>query len=176
MAELGWPLMINRIRDGSKNNAFAGVRIRNGKTNHHQGWDLQTPRGMHCYAVADGTILETQTVPDQGDYGEYVILELDAPLGEVRYAFYAHLSQVLVQAGNQVKLGDPLGMVGVTGNAVKVMRGDSLYSLALPKREDHLHFELRSTPKPGLGLKGRVDPQEIYGKCPLNSAVVSLRP
>jgi len=177
MADLGWPLMINRIRDGEKSNTFGLVRTnKDGSTRPHQGWDLQTPRGMNCYAVADGEIYDTQTQPNDQGYGEYVILEFDQPVGDAKYAFYAHLSQIFVQPGKKVRLGDLIGRVGVTGNAVHVGKNDNLSSTALPQKEDHLHFELRSKPEPGLGLHGRLDPHKVYGKTPLGSAVISLRP
>jgi murein DD-endopeptidase MepM/ murein hydrolase activator NlpD len=175
MADLAWPLMINRIRDGEKSNAYGKVRTnKDGTPRVHQGWDLQTPRGMHCYAVANGAILETQTKPNDKGYGEYVLLQFDNPVGEARYAFYGHLSQIFVQKGDRVRVGDPIGLVGVTGNAVRLAKGDDLSTLALPKPEDHLHFELRSLPKPS-GLHGCLDPQKIYGQVPLTSAVIALR-
>src|ERR1700674_1230597 len=176
MAELRWPLLFNRIRDGEQSNTFGWVRHHSdGTPQPHQGWDLQTPRGMHCYAVADGVVFDVHTtVSDQG-YGENVTLQCDTPVGLARYAFYAPLSQIFVQKGQRVTAGDPIGRVGVTGNAVKVMPGDNLSLLALPKREDHLHFELRKTNPPGAGLQGRLDPTNVYGAGPVTSSVVELR-
>lgn len=176
MAELRWPLLINKIRDGEKSNSFGWVRQNpNGTPKPHQGWDLQTPRGMHCYAVADGVIAGTQSDASDKGYGENVTLQFDTAIGSARYAFYAHLSQILVRKGQQVSAGDPIGMVGVTGNAVHLKKGDSLSLLALPGREDHLHFEIRSLANAGLGLQGRIDPKSVYGQCPLSSPIIQLR-
>jgi murein DD-endopeptidase MepM/ murein hydrolase activator NlpD len=176
MAELRWPLLFNRIRDGNKNNSFGWVRTNNDGTRRpHQGWDLQTPRGMHCYAVADGVVLDVNTIATDKGYGEDVTLKFEEPVGLARYAFYAHLSQIFVQKGQRVSAGDPIGRVGVTGNAVHVSRSDSLSLMALPKKEDHLHFELRTVAQAGGGLHGRLDPKNVYGVCPLSSSVVQLR-
>lgn len=176
MAELRWPLLFNRIRDGAHSNTFGWVRHHSdGTAQPHQGWDLQTPRGMHCYAVADGVVIDTHTALSNQGYGENVTLQFDNPVGLARYAFYAHLSQIFVQKGQRVSAGDPIGRVGVTGNAVKVTPGDNLSLSAFPQREDHLHFELRKTNPPGGGLHGRLDPKNVYGTCPITSSVVQLR-
>jgi len=67
------------------------------------------------------------------------------------FAFYAHLSVVLVSEGQPVRAGERIALTGATGNA----------SVSAP----HLHFEIRdvSTPSPGLGLKGRLDPATVLG-------------
>lgn len=176
MAEIRWPLLFNRIRDGKESNSFGWVRTnKNGSARPHQGWDLQTPRGMHCYAVADGVVCEVNRIASDAGYGENVTLQFDEPFGRAKYAFYAHLSQILVQKDQRVSAGDPIGRVGVTGNAVHVSRGDSVSLLALPKKEDHLHFELRTAADVRGGLLGRLDPKSIYGVCPLGHSVVQLR-
>jgi peptidoglycan LD-endopeptidase LytH len=176
MADVRWPLLFNQIRDGANSNSYGWVRTNpNGTPRPHQGWDLQTPRGMTCYAVADGVIADTKTTATDEGYGENVSLQLDTPVGSARYAFYAHLSQIFVQKGQRVEAGDPIGRVGVTGNAVHLKPGDDMSLLALPGKEDHLHFEFRTILHPGVGLQGRLDPKDIYGKCPLTSSVVELR-
>ena len=122
MTEIRWPLLFNRIRDSRESNTFGWVRKNNdGSPKLHQGWDLQTPRGMHCYAVADGVVLDLNNVSSDKGYGMSVTLKLDQPFGRARYAFFAHVSQVLVQKGQRVSAGDPIAKVGVTGNAVHVV-------------------------------------------------------
>jgi peptidoglycan LD-endopeptidase LytH len=177
MTQVIWPLLFNRIRGGVVNNTF-GRAVRHNKDGSlrpHQGWDLETPRGMTCYAIADGRIVNTSiTVSDKG-YGMSVTLKFSWN-GQTRYAFYSHLSQVMVSEGQPVAVGTPLGRVGVTGNAVHVERRDSLSLLALPRKQDHLHFEIRSVAHPGAGLHGRIDPTQIYGLCPRDCPMVQLRP
>lgn len=176
MREIRWPLLFNHIRGGARSNSYGWVRThKDGTPKPHQGWDLQTPRGMHCYAVADGVIEDTNSLASDQGYGENITLQFDTPVGVARYAFYAHVSQVLVYRGQRVKAGDPIGRVGVSGNAVRLKPGDNLSLTALPGREDHLHFELRSAAHPGGGLHGRLDPRTVYGACPLTSSIVQLR-
>lgn len=156
-----WPLMINRIRRGRISNTYGMVRKwPNGNPKPHQGWDLQAVVGVHAMAIADGEIV---FVRHQGDYGLQVCMRFTFN-GKTRYAFYAHLSQRLVSAGDAVQIGDPIARCGKSGNAS-----------GLPAREDHLHFEIRTIQNPGGGLGGRVSPLTVYKTCPLGSSIIDLR-
>lgn len=121
----------------------------------HQGWDLEAPIGTPCRAIADGII---HYVGHHPDFGSQVILrfsksgnKLQSIAGDTLFAQYAHLSMVLVQAGQEVVAGYTVAYTGTTGNA----------SANAP----HLHFEIRTTanPNPGKGRIGRVDPATILG-------------
>lgn len=154
-----YPLAKNRIRRGSLSNTFGLVR-KNGKgePRPHQGWDFEARTGTPCYAVGAGIIHSTR---DAGDYGLQVILKLDQPhKGQFLWAFYAHLLNTTMVAGMRVSEGDQIGRTGESGNA----RG-------MPVDDQHLHFELRTEPTPGLGLGGRISPFEVYGQPPLATAV-----
>ncbi len=151
-----WPLPEgkNRIRGGVLNNTFGKVRKNaDGTWRSHQGWDFGAVVDTPCLAVAHGHIV---SVKDSGDYGLQVLLQYDTN----RYAFYAHLSEVSVEAGEQVTCGEEIGRTGRTGNAE-----------SLPASEDHLHFEIRTEPSPGRGLEGRISPIELFGFCPLHARV-----
>jgi murein DD-endopeptidase MepM/ murein hydrolase activator NlpD len=86
-------------------------------------------------------------------------LEFDHPKSRVYgashlYAFYGHLKWIhpaLKQVKQCVAIpeGSPVGATGVSGNATNT--------------PPHLHFEIRTTPCPGRGLAGRIDPGEILG-------------
>lgn len=128
------------------NNSFGIVRNQN--TQAHQGWDLEAPVGTPIYAIAQGKVHST---PNGGAYGRQVILAF-SHRGKLHYAHYAHLSTVTVTAGQEVLEGTQLGTTGATGNAAN-----------LPVDERHLHFEIRLTPTPGLGLGNRVDPGSVLG-------------
>jgi len=67
--------------------------------------------------------------------GNHVILDL----GNGRYAFYAHLQpgKIPVKAGDKVKRGQPVGLVGNSGNST----------------EPHLHFHISDANSP-LGSDG----------------------
>ena len=159
-----WPLRHNRIRRGSPRNLYGPTRTdADGNTRNHQGIDLEAPIGTPCYAIGDGVVT---LVEERGDYGLRVTLQLDEQhTGRSLWAFYAHLSKAKVAAGDRVRLGDVIALTGESGNA----RG-------MAAADQHLHFELRTEPAPGLGLKGRIDPLEIYGSCPLGAAIEDVRP
>lgn len=140
------PLQRMQIRDCLINHTFGMVR--NGGARAHQGWDLAAPVGTPVFAIRPGRIVD---VRDEGDYGVQVTLEFEhGP--RLLYAFYAHLLSVRCAEGEPVGEGATLGYTGMTGNARH-----------LSARESHLHFEVRTAPRPGRGLVGRVDPGEVLG-------------
>jgi hypothetical protein len=153
---LGWPLARNVIRGGIRNNSFGMVR--NGGTRPHQGWDLEAPVGTPCFAVEAGRI---EFVSDGGALGKTIALAFNFE-GRTLYAIYAHLSAIDVAEGQAVTQGQRLGLTGKSGNAIE-MQGKQI----------HLHFEIRTSPKPGLGLTGRIDPQDIFRAFPLMQEILA---
>ncbi|HXF30845.1 MAG TPA: M23 family metallopeptidase, partial [Solirubrobacterales bacterium] len=86
--------------------------------------------------LPDGPIdfeLAPREAADAG--GNHVVVQV----GPGVYAFYAHLipSSVMVKVGRQVKVGQPLGLLGNSGNS----------------NAPHLHFQLMDGPSP-LGSEG----------------------
>ena len=113
-----WPL------EGVITSRF-GARSRD----YHYGLDIAADQGTPVLAAASGYVVAAGW---QGDsYGYAVMIEHDA-----RYTtLYAHHSQVLVDEGDFVIQGQPIALVGSTGNSTG----------------PHVHFEVR--------LNGtRVDP------------------
>ena len=158
MSNIGWPLAHNVIRLGSRSNIFGMVRRRaDGTAKPHQGWDLEAPIGTPCRAIADGRIVEVR----QGvDYGLTVVQSFMHE-GRRLYAAFCHLSQLSVARGDAVTRGQVIALTGDSGNA-KGLTGRNL----------HLHFEIRDIALPGLGLAGRINPESLYGVCPLHSAIM----
>lgn len=160
MPGIDWPLDRNRIRRGLMNHTFGMVRRNaDGTRRPHQGWDFEAVPGTPCYAIADGII---HSVRDWGAYGLQVTLGFDFDYDDDGdrdhlFAFYAHLSQADVQTGQAIRKGEKIGLTGNSGNA-RSMRG----------ADQHLHFELRTEPAPGLGLGGRASPWTLFGVCPLH--------
>ena len=80
--------------------------------------------------------------------GNFVILDL----GQGRYAFYAHLQpgSLRVKAGDKVKRGQVVGLVGNSGNST----------------EPHLHFHIgsKNAPLASEGLPYVLDSFEVQGK------------
>ena len=144
------PLQIMRIRDNCNPDNTFGM-VRNAGTKAHQGWDLEARLNTPVYAIADGTI-EFVEEHDGGDYGKQICLKFVYGGNLTYYAFYAHLSQIYVSTGQEVHQGNEIGLTGNTGNASN-----------LPAGQEHLHFEIRTIPHPGLGLGGRVSPMVLVG-------------
>jgi peptidoglycan LD-endopeptidase LytH len=126
-------------------NTFGMVREHGHRA--HQGWDLDAQPATRVFAIADGELSTSQG----RDYGTCLRLEFTYR-GEVYYAFYAHLSAVVLSGPCSVAEGTVIALTGRSGNAARI-----------PVAEAHLHFEIRTKPSPGKGLGGRIDPGEILG-------------
>ena len=92
-----------------------------GEKDFHPGLDISADKGDPVYATADGKISHAASA---GNYGNLVIVEHGYGL-ETRYG---HLSLFKVKAGQAVKRGDLLGLVGSTGRTTG----------------PHLHYEVRA--------------------------------
>lgn len=93
-----------------------------GQPKFHSGIDLLASLGTPVLSVEAGTVAYAG---EQEGYGNLVVVNHQGGW-QTRYA---HLKEVLVRTGQQVKLGDKLGTVGSTG------RPDT--------NKPHLHFEVR---------------------------------
>lgn len=91
-----------------------------GELAFHYGTDIAADTGDAIFAFASGTV---DYIGESDDYGLY--LQIDHGNGVT--SFYAHCSELLVQAGQKVAVGDVVALVGSTG----VSTGP------------HLHFELK---------------------------------
>jgi len=107
-------------------------------------------------AISDGKVAMTY---ESADYGKVAVLSFPFG-GRNLFAAYAHLSAIEVAAGQTVAKGQRIGKTGNTGNASGMTGPDQ-----------HLHFEIRTIPRPGTGLGNRMSPAEIFGLCPLHDAV-----
>ncbi|MCH2486308.1 MAG: M23 family metallopeptidase [Erythrobacter sp.] len=91
-----------------------------GQMRGHKGVDLAAPTGTPVYATADGYVSRADWF---SSYGKYISIEHGASL-QTRFA---HLSDMVVSAGDKVKKGDLIGYVGSTGRSTG----------------PHLHYEVR---------------------------------
>jgi peptidoglycan LD-endopeptidase LytH len=82
-------------------------------------------------AVAAGRVGYINRVGGNSNYGKYVVLLHDDPLGDV-YTLYAHLAEVesALKPGQAVKPGDVLGTMGHTSSS------------PIPLERAHVHFEI----------------------------------
>lgn len=90
-----------------------------GKPDFHRGVDLAA-RNDPVYSIMDGTVSSTGTDPILG-----IFIRVDH--GDIR-SIYGHLSLALVQNGQPVLAGQPIGVTGSTGRATG----------------EHLHFSIKS--------------------------------
>ena len=87
----------------------------------HAGIDLTAPKGTPVYASGDGVILRADA--NNSGYGNCVKITH----GYGYMTVYAHLSEILVNQGEEIKRGDVIGLVGNTGLSTA----------------PHLHYEVR---------------------------------
>ncbi|MGJ3237789.1 MAG: M23 family metallopeptidase [Anaerolineae bacterium] len=110
---------------------FFGSRI-------HHGIDMPNPEGEEVYAAAAGEVIFASDgrVTDDGVnifqntsvYGNVVYLRHEFGFdGQPIYTLYAHLLTTLVTEGDFVQAGDPIALVGSTGQVTG----------------SHVHFEVR---------------------------------
>lgn len=112
-----------------------GTRGSNDSLRVHHGIDISNPIGVEVLAAADGTILwadEGHYDENTGEaittYGNTVVIEHDFGYdGNALFTLYAHMSALLVEAGDRVQAGDVIGLIGDTGQVTG----------------PHVHFEVR---------------------------------
>ncbi|MDE3090000.1 MAG: M23 family metallopeptidase [Chloroflexota bacterium] len=118
-----------------------------GQYDVHHGEEFENPIGTPLYAVADGTIVaagsdaqpicgdDYKTVcgaslsPETGGYyGKLIVIRLWQDYsGAAVFALYGHVNSISVEVGDDVKQGDLIGTIGMSGVAVG----------------PHVHFETR---------------------------------
>jgi murein DD-endopeptidase MepM/ murein hydrolase activator NlpD len=96
-----------------------------GKRTFHYGIDIATNYGNPVVATADGFVLSLK-IDKIG--GRYIVLSHGGGVT----THYLHLSKFLVKAGQKVKRGDVIGLVGKSGKALG----------------PHLHYEVRVNDRP----------------------------
>ncbi|WP_420642848.1 peptidoglycan DD-metalloendopeptidase family protein [Candidatus Leptofilum sp.] len=106
----------------------------NGRYLLHNGIDIAGELGMPVLAVADGTVVVSQSDEQAlygwrcNWYGQLVVLELDQTWQDQPiYVLYGHVLGLAVDVGQRVEQGQPIAEVGVGGAAI------------VP----HLHLEVR---------------------------------
>ena len=92
-----------------------------GRAAMHGGIDLAGPVGTPVYATADGIVGRSEW--NSGGYGNLVEINH----GQGIQTRYGHLSRMIAQAGQRVRRGDLIGLMGSTGRSTG----------------SHLHYEVR---------------------------------
>ena len=91
----------------------------------YKGVDIAAPMGTDVYCAAQGKVI---FAGQKSGYGNCVIIEHGNGLATL----YGHLSKILVDANQQVKIGDVIAKVGNTGRSTG----------------PHLHYEVRKNNTP----------------------------
>lgn len=99
----------------------------------HTGMDLGAAQGANIYAMKGGSVVRATY---DGGYGNFVIIEHENGIRTL----YAHCSKLKVKAGDTVKKGQVIALVGSTGNSTG----------------PHLHIEFRKGNQ-------RYDPEWVIG-------------
>jgi murein DD-endopeptidase MepM/ murein hydrolase activator NlpD len=86
----------------------------------HKGVDISAPTGTPIHSTADGIVVSSEPM---GGYGRLVIVDHGGGV----HTYYAHLSKILVHAGQELHRGDLVGLVGSSGRTTA----------------PHLHYEVR---------------------------------
>lgn len=91
----------------------------------HQGVDFKAPAGTPILATADGTVIFAK---EEKFYGLKVIIQHD----DHYESLYAHMSSIKVKAGEHIKKGTVIGLVGNSGASTA----------------PHLHYEVLKDGQP----------------------------
>lgn len=107
-----------------------------GQSRFHEGVDIapfqRDRRGEPTDAVrsvAGGVVGYASGIAGNSNYGKYVVVLHNDPMGAV-YTLYAHLASITVKAGQPVEAGATLGIMGHTSSS------------AIPRERAHVHFEV----------------------------------
>lgn len=77
----------------------------------HEGIDFYVKTGDNVLSCLDGTV--KYTVEQENGYGKYVVVEHS----DGWVTWYAHLSEIRCQPGDEVFEGSVLGLAGSSGNS-----------------------------------------------------------
>ncbi len=96
----------------------------------HTGVDITARKGDPILACAEGRVIIAGTMKGYRRYGKMVIVDH----GNDVYTRYAHASRILVRAGQKVRKGQQIALVGSTGRStsphlhLEVQAGEQLHN------------------------------------------------
>ena len=139
-----WPVPESYSRELPEKGA-PGSFWENREDRHHCGVDIYAPKGSRVRAVEAGEVIEVGrfTSPELLSYWNvtyYLLLQLQNGL----VSKYAELGEVLVKAGQRVRAGQVIALVGSVLNPDKITEGSPPYIRCLRDngKQSMLHFEL----------------------------------
>jgi len=109
----GWRQAMIRPAPGRFSGRFGAQRIYRGQPGaYHGGLDMASPAGTPFVAPADGLVVLAAQAPFTLE-GRLLMLDHGMGLGSA----FLHCNTHLVQEGDRVRQGQPIGTVGMTGRA-----------------------------------------------------------
>lgn len=99
----------------------------------HTGMDFTAPKGTDIYATGTGTVVTAEA--SKRGYGNHVVIDH----GYGYHTLYAHMKNLIVRVGQEVKRGEVIGYVGNSGASVG----------------PHLHYEV-------IKNKIKINPVNFY--------------
>ncbi len=81
-------------------------------------------------AAADGRVVHASAAASASNYGRYVVLEHQWD-GCSYYTLYAHLAAISVQPGQTVRQGQPIAVMGFTGDGINRERAHTHFEVCL---------------------------------------------
>lgn len=117
----------------------------------HAGVDFGELHGAPVLAAMDANVVWARDTQAGCGKGIGLSHAVASPKGN-RFTVYCHIDRIDVSSGDTVKRGQPIGRVGITGNAVGV---------------PHVHFEVSSTSRSHADgdLSGTEDPEAYFVGC-----------
>jgi hypothetical protein len=107
-----------------KNGGRYGMTRSSGTQPHH-GLDIAAEKGTYVYSPFSGKVSNIDSSFSPGEYkeisyGNFVTVESTDANGNIFYLRYCHLDYDLVEFGDEIEVGQVIGIAGDTGNAQKV--------------------------------------------------------
>ena len=117
---------------GSRKDPFGGDSIL-----FHNGLDLSAPMGTNVISIGDGEVYEIGF--DPMGLGNYVYIKHDFG-GLIYYSAYGHMlnDSIVVEKGQNIKIGTKIGEVGSTGNSTGYHLHLTILDRELIFDKDHL--------------------------------------
>jgi murein DD-endopeptidase MepM/ murein hydrolase activator NlpD len=153
----------------------------------HHGIDMPNDTGQIVYASASGTVVFAADPLPEGaidvfensaSYGNVVFIHHDFGYnGQHLYTIYAHLQRALVNEGDYVQAGDPIGLVGETGR----VSGPHIHFEVRIGGDGNIHPRYSDTYNPILWMVPYVGTGVVAGRVvdangnPINDATVTIR-
>ena len=110
----------------------------------HNGLDFYMPLGTPVLSAHDGYVYDVKHNPR--GYGKYVRVRSNKT-AKYYMTVYGHLNEITVEKGQEIKVGDQLGLIGNTGFVISkdavTLKTVQYWGNAPANKGVHLHFGIR---------------------------------